>query len=142
MSTESITTPQQPAEAKTSYRKKKKKKRLLSRAIVYIQASYNNTIITLTDTRGDVVAWSSAGHLGFKGPKKSTPYAASQVVRSLLEKVVDSGLKEVDVLVKGVGSGREAAIRAFGAQNVNVLTIRDITPIPHNGCRPRRPRRV
>lgn len=142
MSPESITTTQQPVEAKAAYRKKKKKKRLLSRAIVYIQASYNNTIITLTDSRGDVVAWSSAGHLGFKGPKKSTPYAASQVVRSLLEKVADSGLKEVDVLVKGVGSGREAAIRAFGAQNVNVLTIRDITPIPHNGCRPRRPRRV
>ena len=128
---------------KTGYkRKNRKKKRMWVRGKVYIQATYNNTLISLVDSRGDVVAWSSAGHLGFKGPKKSTPYAASQVVRSLLTKIADVGLKEVDVFVKGVGSGRESAVRAFGAQSVNVLSITDMTPVPHNGCRPRRPRRV
>lgn len=133
----------QPAQTEiTVSSKKKKRKRVVTRARAYIQATYNNTMVTITDSKGDALAWSSAGHIGFKGPKKSTPYAAMQVIRSLLEKLKETGLKEVDVFVKGVGSGREAAIRAFGAQNINVLSIKDITPVPHNGCRPERPRRV
>lgn len=139
MTDETIISSEQELQQK---RKKKKRKRIIQRARAYIQATYNNTLITIADNKGDVIAWSSAGHIGFKGPKKSTPYAAMQVVKSLLEKIKDSGLKEVDVYVKGVGSGREAAIRGFGAQNINVLSIQDITPIPHNGCRPPRPRRV
>ena len=91
---------------------------------------------------GNVVAWSSAGLAGFKGPKKATPYAAGVIVRNLLEKVADCGLREVDVFVKGVGSGREAAIRALSAQGINILSIKDVTPIPHNGPRQRKPRRV
>jgi small subunit ribosomal protein S11 len=108
----------------------------------YIQATYNNTIVTLTDTNGNVLSWSSSGSSGFKGPKKATPYAASIVVKNALDKIADVGLKEVSVLVTGVGQGREGAIRAFNANGVNVLSIKDITPIPHNGCRAPRPRRV
>lgn len=108
----------------------------------YIQATYNNTIVTLTDLNGNVLGWSSSGSSGFTGPKKSTPYAASVVVRNAVEKVADVGLKEVNVFVSGVGQGRESAIRAFNANGVNVLSIKDVTPIPHNGCRPPRPRRV
>ena len=108
----------------------------------HVQATYNNTIITLTDLHGNVLVTSSAGRVGFKGPKKSTPYAAGMIVKDLTEKVRPYGLQEVSVFVKGVGSGREAAIRAFHANGINVLSIRDITPIPHNGCRAPRPRRV
>jgi len=108
----------------------------------YIQATYNNTIVTLTDLNGNVLSWSSSGSSGFKGPKKATPYAASIVVKNALEKAADAGLKDVNVLVTGVGQGREGAIRAFNANGVNVLSIKDITPIPHNGCRAPRPRRV
>ncbi|OGL72336.1 30S ribosomal protein S11 [Candidatus Uhrbacteria bacterium RIFCSPHIGHO2_12_FULL_57_11] len=108
----------------------------------YVQASYNNTIITLTDPQGNVLAWSSAGHMGFKGPKKSTPYASSLVVRDVVERVRDYGLRDVDVLVKGIGSGREAAVRALNANGINVMSIKDVTPIPHNGCRPPKPRRI
>jgi small subunit ribosomal protein S11 len=105
-------------------------------------ATYNNTIVTLTDQAGNALVSSSAGRAGFKGPKKSTPYAAGVVVRAVAERVRDYGVKDVDVLVKGVGVGREAAIRALYANGLNVLSIKDITPTPHNGCRPRRPRRV
>ena len=131
---------------KTGARAKKKgaksKKGSIPLGKAYIQATYNNTIVTLTDLNGNVLSWSSAGSSGFKGPKKATPYAASIVVRNALEKAADVGLKEVSVLVTGVGQGREGAIRAFNANGVNVLSIKDITPIPHNGCRPPRPRRV
>jgi small subunit ribosomal protein S11 len=108
----------------------------------HIQATYNNTIVTLTDLNGNVLAWSSAGRVGFRGPKKSTPYAAGVIVRDAVERTRPYGLAEVSVFVKGVGSGRESAIRALHANNLQVLSIRDVTPIPHNGCRPPRPRRV
>ena len=108
----------------------------------YIQATYNNTIISLTDLQGNVLTWSSAGRMGFRGPKKSTPYAAGMIVRDAVEKSKPYGLCEVNVFVRGVGSGREAAIRALHANGVQVLIIRDVTPIPHNGCRAPRPRRV
>lgn len=122
--------------------KKRKKKRFVTQGQAHIQATYNNTIITLTDQQGNTLAWSSAGHIGFKGPKKSTSYAASLVVKNVIEKVKDIGLKNIEVFVRGVGSGREATIRALGAQGINILSIKDITPIPHNGPRPPKVRRV
>lgn len=123
-------------------RKKAKAKRVVSHGNAYVQATYNNTIVTLTDLNGNVLGWSSAGSSGFKGPKKATPYAASIVVKNALDKIADAGMREVDMFVTGVGQGREGAIRAFNTYGVNVLSIKDITPIPHNGCRPPRPRRV
>lgn len=119
-----------------------KKKAPVPHAHAHIQATYNNTIVTLTDPMGNTLSWSSSGSSGFTGPKKSTPYAASMVVRNALEKAVDHGIKDVSIFVSGVGQGREGAIRAFHANAINVLTIKDVTPIPHNGCRPPRPRRV
>lgn len=130
------------AEIAKKVSKKKKLKKKVRRGQAHILASYNNTIITLTDQTGNVLAWSSAGHVGFKGPKKSTPYAASQIVKDVVDKIKDVGLEEVEVFVKGVGSGREGAIRALHANGLNVLSIKDMTPLPHNGCRPPRPRRV
>ena len=114
----------------------------LGRALVYIQSSYNNTIVTLTDTQGNVVAWSSAGAVGFKGPKKATPFAASRVIEALIGKVKKLNIREVAIFVKGVGSGRDAAIRALVNHGLEISSIKDMTPIPHNGCRPRKPRRV
>lgn len=122
--------------------KKETKARRLERANVYVQATYNNTIITMTDLNGEVVASESAGALGFKGPKKATPFAASKVVESLMNKVGKTGVKEVNIFIKGVGSGREGAIRAIAANRLDILSLKDITPIPHNGCRPPKPRRV
>ena len=121
---------------------KSKKKKFVPQGRAYIQATYNNTIISITDTQGNVIAWSSAGKMAFKGPKKATPYAASIIVKEVIDKAKNLGLKSVDVFVKGVGSGREAAIRALNANNVNILSIKDVTPIPHNGCRPPKVRRV
>jgi small subunit ribosomal protein S11 len=123
-------------------KKKAKAKAAIAHAKAFVQATYNNTIVTLADLNGNVLSWSSAGSSGFKGPKKATPYAASVVVKNALEKAADHGIKEVNVFISGVGQGREGAIRAFNANNVSVLTIKDVTPIPHNGCRPPRPRRV
>ena len=117
-------------------------KRKLSRGRVYIQSSYNNTLITVTDLNGNAIAWSSAGLVGFTGPKRATPYAATQVVRDVVEKIRPTGMKQVDVFVKGIGSGREAAVRALVTNGMNLASISDVTPIPHNGCRPRKPRRV
>lgn len=122
--------------------KKKKIKKKVSRGQAHIQATYNNTIITLADQNGGVLAWSSAGLNGFKGPKKATPYAAGIIVKNAVEKVKEYGLQEVDVFVKGVGAGREAAVRALHANGLNVASIKDVTPIPHNGCRPKKTRRV
>jgi len=130
------------AETTKKISKKKKLKKKVRRGQAHILASYNNTIVTLTDQSGNVLAWSSAGHVGFKGPKKSTPYAASQIVKDVVEKVKDVGLEEVEVFVKGVGSGREGAVRALHANGLNVLSIKDMTPLPHNCCRPPRTRRV
>lgn len=117
-------------------------KRQVIRGKAYISSSYNNTTVTLADPHGNVIAWASAGAVGFRGPKKATPYAATRVVEILADKVQKSGLREVDVLVRGVGSGREAAIRALAANGIEVISIKDITPIPHNGPRRRKPRRV
>ncbi len=122
--------------------KKKKVLKQVPRGNAYVQASYNNTIITVADPNGNVLGWCSAGATGFKGPKKATPYAASVVVKELLTKVADYGLKEINVFVKGIGGGRESAIRALHANGLNVLSITDTTPIPHNGCRPPKRRRV
>src|SRR3989338_5849492 len=114
----------------------------VQRGIVHILASYNNTIITLTDARGAVLAWSSAGTMGFKGTKKATPFAAARVAERVVERAKRAGVEDVMVLVKGVGSGRESAIRALANRGMNVTFIKDITPIPHNGPRPRKVRRV
>lgn len=129
--------------AKTIKRGKKKKVvQHLSQGRAYIQATFNNTIVTVTDMNGNVIAWSSAGANGFRGPKKATPYAASVLIKSLAEKLEPFGLKEVNVYVSGVGQGRDGAIRALNAHGIGILSIKDVTPIPHNGCRVRRPRRV
>ena len=130
------------APAKKAQRAKRKAKVAVPHGKAYVQATYNNTIVTLTDLNGNVLSWSSAGSSGFKGPKKATPFAAGIVVKNVLDKAADYGVKEVNILVCGVGQGREGAIRAFNANNVNVISIKDLTPIPHNGCRPPRPRRV
>ena len=119
-----------------------KKKKFVVKGRVYIQATYNNTIISASDPNGNILAWSSAGKLGFKGPKKATPYAASIIVKDLAEKLKNYGFKSADIFVKGVGAGRESAIRALNANNISVTSIKDLTPIPHNGCRPPKIRRV
>ncbi len=121
---------------------KKKLKKVGKKGQAHIQATYNNTIVTLTDPQGNVLAWSSAGVNGFKGPKKATPYAAGIIVRNVVEKTKDFGLSEVEVFVKGVGAGREAAVRALHGNGIAISSIKDMTPIPHNGCRPKKPRRV
>ncbi len=122
--------------------KKKKIIKQVGEGRIYIHASYNNTLITLTDSNGNVLSWSSAGQCGFKGPKKATPYAASMVIRDLAAKAEPYGVKFVRVFVQGVGAGREGAIRALNANGFMVQTLKDITPIPHNGCRRPRLRRV
>lgn len=122
--------------------RQKKVRKTATSGRAYVKATYNNTIVTFTDQEGDVLSWSSAGAVGFRGPKKSTPFAAQSIVRDAALKAKDRGLKEVRVFVRGVGSGREAAIRAINTNGINVLSIKDITPIPHNGCRPKKPRRV
>ena len=108
----------------------------------HIQASFNNTIVTLTDTQGNALSWASAGGLGFRGSRKATPYAAQMAADTAAKAALVHGLKKVDVFVKGPGSGREAAIRAINACGIDVLSIRDVTPVPHNGCRPPKRRRV
>jgi small subunit ribosomal protein S11 len=121
---------------------KKKIKKVIKKGQAYIQATYNNTIVTITDEQGNTLAWSSAGVNGFKGPKKATPYAAGIIVRNVAEKVKEMGLSTVDVFVKGVGAGREASVRALHANGLAIGSIKDMTPIPHNGCRAKKPRRV
>ena len=122
--------------------KGRREKKNVPRGNVYIQATFNNTIVTITDPMGNAISWSSAGGLGFRGAKKSTPYAAQVTVEAAAKKAMDQGLQEVDVYVKGPGSGGEAAIRTLGVLGLRVRTIRDVTPIPHNGCRPPKKRRV
>ena len=121
---------------------KKKVKKTVLEGNVYIQATFNNTIITFTDLAGNAISWASAGGLGFRGAKKSTPYAAQTTCETAGKKAMDSGLREVNVFVKGPGVGRESAIRTLGVLGLKVCSIRDVTPIPHNGCRPRKTRRV
>ena len=127
---------------KAKPKRTKKVRGQVSQGRIYIKATFNNTIVTATDANGNCLGWASAGGAGFKGPKKATPYAASMVVRDLAEKIKDYGLHEAYVFVSGVGQGREGALRALNANNINVLTIKDVTPVPHNGCRAPRPRRV
>ena len=133
------------ARAKKKLVKKKKKKtaKVVKTGRAYIQATYNNTMITLTDNNGDVISWASAGLAGFKGAKKATPYAAQIITKIATQKAKEEyGLQEVNVFVSGVGTGREAAIRALNANGLEVASIKDTTPVPHNGCRPKKPRRV
>ena len=127
---------------KTVVKKKKKVKKSVSQGIVHVQATFNNTIVTITDTAGNALAWSSAGMSGFKGSRKSTPFAAQIAAEDAIKKAADYGLKSVHVLVKGPGGGRESALRAIVAMGIRVSSIRDVTPIPHNGCRPPKKRRV
>jgi small subunit ribosomal protein S11 len=121
---------------------KKKSKKNVQTGIVYIQSTFNNTIITITDVSGNVLSWSSAGARGFKGSRKSTPFAAQVAAGDAAAKAMEHGLKNVSVMVKGPGAGRESALRAIAAAGLKVSIIRDITPIPHNGCRPPKRRRV
>ncbi len=109
---------------------------------VYISSSYNNTVITLTDSSGNVLTWSSAGSIGFKGTKKATPFAASKVAESIAFSAGKIGVDEVEVFVKGIGSGRDSAIRSLASKGLEIISIKDVTPIPHNGCRPKKARRV
>ena len=122
--------------------KKKKEKKNIPNGIVHIQATFNNTVITITDVIGNTIAWSSSGAVGFKGSRKSTPYAAGQAAEDVAKKAKEHGIKNLEVLVKGPGSGREAAIRSLQAVGFNITLIRDRTPIPHNGCRQPKRRRV
>ncbi|MEW6107970.1 MAG: 30S ribosomal protein S11 [Nitrospirota bacterium] len=120
----------------------KKDKKNIASGAAYIQATFNNTIITITDPSGAVVTWSSAGNLGFKGSRKGTPYAAQMAADAAAKKAIDFGMKQVDVYVKGPGAGRESAIRALQAAGLDINLIKDVTPVPHNGCRPPKKRRV
>ena len=117
-------------------------RRKLDVGILYVEATYNNTKISVTDPMGNVVLWSSSGSLGFAGAKKGTPFAAAKVAEMLGEKAVAMGLKEVAVVVSGVGAGRESSIRGFNSKGINISSIKDTTPVPHNGPRPKKPRRV
>ncbi len=121
---------------------RKKVKRMVPQGQAHIYATFNNTIVTITDTAGNTIAWSSAGASGFKGSRKSTPYAARLAAQSAARVAQESGMQEMDVVVKGPGPGREQAIRSLQASGIRVKSIRDITPVPHNGCRPKKKRRV
>ena len=127
-----------PVAAKT----KKKAKRVVTDAIVHVQASFNNTVVTITDLEGNVVCWSSAGALGFKGSRKGTPFAAQQAAVTAANRAREVGMRSLEVNVKGPGSGRDSAIRALQTAGIEIRSIRDATPIPHNGCRPPKRRRV
>jgi small subunit ribosomal protein S11 len=122
--------------------KKRKEKKSVYEGNVYIQATFNNTIVTITDLKGNALSWASSGGLGFNGAKKSTPFAAQTVAETAVQKALTFGLREVHVFVKGPGVGRESAVRSLGALGLKVKSISDVTPIPHNGCRPRKTRRI
>jgi small subunit ribosomal protein S11 len=128
--------------AKKKIRTKKREKKNISTGVVHIQSTFNNTIVTITDPAGNVIAWSSAGVQGFKGSRKSTPFAAQLAAEDAAKKAMEHGMKNVEVYVKGPGSGRESALRSLQAAGFNILMIKDVTPIPHNGCRPPKRRRV
>lgn len=120
----------------------KRKSKHVQEGKVYVNATYNNTVVTVTDTTGNVLAWASAGSLGFSGPKKATPFASSKVIAAITEKIQASGPKDISVIVKGIGSGRDSAIRSLINNGFNILSIKDATPVPHNGPRPPKVRRV
>ncbi len=123
-------------------RRKKREKKHIERGQAHIQSTFNNTIVTLSDMSGNVIAWASAGGLGFKGSRKSTPYAAQMTAEQAAKDAMEHGLKHVEVYVKGPGAGREAAIRSLQATGLEISSIKDVTPVPHNGCRPPKRRRV
>ena len=127
---------------KKKTRARRRERKSVPRGRAYIQSTFNNTLITMTDPNGNVVSWSSAGSAGFKGSRKSTPYAAQMAAESAARRAMEHGMRQVDVFVRGPGSGREAAIRSLQAAGISILSIRDVTPIPHNGCRPPKRRRV
>ena len=131
-----------PTKRSAPTRPSKKEGRGVTHGIACIQATFNNTIVTITDGAGNAMAWASAGSAGFKGSRKSTPFAAQMAAESAAQKAMGQGLKEVRVFVKGPGAGREAAIRSLQAAGLEITAIKDVTPIPHNGCRPRKRRRV
>ncbi len=129
--------------AKRRVVRKKVAKKNIAKGIIYISATFNNTVVTITDEMGNVIAWSSAGSLNFKGSKKSTPYAAQQAVEDALAKAKEHGIKELGIKVQGPGSGRETAVKSVGAtEGIKVTFLKDISPLPHNGCRPPKRRRV
>jgi len=136
-----MSTKEPPVKPATPKKSKKEKKHVVH-GIAHVHASFNNTQVTITDLEGNVVTWSSAGTLGFKGSRKGTPFAAQQAASTAATVAKDSGLRSVDIRVKGPGSGRESAIRALQAAGIEIKSIRDVTPIPHNGCRPPKRRRV
>lgn len=128
--------------ANTATKVKKKVRKVVTEGVAHVHASFNNTIITITDRQGNALSWASSGGVGFKGSRKSTPFAAQMAAESAAKDAMEHGLKEVEVTVKGPGSGREAAIRSLQAAGLEVNMIKDVTPIPHNGCRPPKRRRV
>ena len=132
----------QSGKGRRSGGRRRRVKRAIGKGQAHIQATFNNTMITITDASGNVVCWSSAGEQGFKGSRKSTPFAAQTAAAAVVKKALDLGVTSVEVFVTGPGSGREAAIRAMAASGMEINLIRDVTPIPHNGCRPRKRRRV
>ena len=129
-------------QVKKTIRKKKRERKNIERGQAHIQATFNNTIVTLTDLAGNAISWSSSGAMGFKGSRKSTPFAAQVVAEEAAKAAIEQGLKTVEVYVKGPGSGRESAIRALQSAGLQIVSIKDVTPIPHNGCRPPKRRRV
>jgi len=126
----------------TKSSKKKKKKKNVPFGVAHINSTFNNTIITITDTTGNTISWSSSGNKGFKGSRKSTPFAAQLAAEEAGKKAMDHGMKNIEIIIKGPGNGRESAIRALGSTGLNITVIKDVTPIPHNGCRPSKRRRV
>ncbi len=130
------------AKKTTTATRRRKERKNIDRGVAHIQSSFNNTIVTISDTQGNVISWASSGEMGFRGSKKSTPFAAQTAAEAAAKLAIDHGMKTVDVFVKGPGSGREAAIRALQATGLDITLIKDVTPIPHNGCRPPKRRRV
>jgi small subunit ribosomal protein S11 len=131
----------EPVKPKTSKPKKKKDRKVEAVGVAHIMSSFNNTIVTVTDTKGNVISWASAGKVGFKGSRKSTPFAAQLAAEQAAREALDSGMRRVEVRVSGPGAGREAAIRSLTVAGLDISLIRDVTPIPHNGCRPKKRRR-
>jgi len=146
MADETVEKPEEKDEAKAAAAPRKggrrRERKEVRVGIAHVQATFNNTIVTLTDKMGNVVSWASAGSVGFKGSRKSTPFAAQMAAENAAQKAIAQGMKEVKVYVKGPGAGREAAIRSLQAAGLEITAIKDVTPIPHNGCRPRKRRRV
>ena len=130
------------AKIKKATTRKRREKKNIERGAAHIRSSFNNTLVTITDTQGNAISWSSAGSLGFRGSRKSTPFAAQMASEAAAKAAMEHGLKSVEVYVKGPGSGRESAIRALASVGLTIVSIKDVTPIPHNGCRPPKRRRV